>query len=129
MRQLALAVGVIMIVTTGAAGADNRFERSLRRLSPNERVVQLCDYTAMQRIRHAKGHYRPDRAVADARSQVTIDKNTVHARGGAFRSRGKWYALSYTCTASADKMKVVSFKYKIGAEIPQAKWAAYSLWQ
>lgn len=129
MRQLALAVGVIMIVTTSAAGADNRFERSLRRLSPGERLVQLCDYTAMQHIRHGKDHYRPDRAVADARSDVTIDKNTVRAKGGAFRSERKWYALSYTCTASPDNMKVLSFKYKIGPEIPQSQWAAYRLWQ
>ena len=61
--------------------------------------------------------------------QATIDKNTVRAEGGAFRSRRKWYELSYKCTASADNMKVLSFEYKIGPEIPQSKWTAYSLWE
>ena len=91
--------------------------------------MQLCDYTAMQHIRRDHRQFRPDRAVADARSRVYIDKNTVEAKGGAFRSKRKWYALSYKCTGGADNMKVLSFKYKIGAEIPQSKWALYSLWE
>lgn len=128
MRQLALAIGLVMLVAAGAAAAENRFERSLQRLSPGERLVQLCDYTVMQRIRHDHPQYRPDRAVADARSRVYINKDTVEAKGGAFRSRRKWYAMSYKCTASPDNMKVLSFKYKVGAEIPQSKWALYSLW-
>ena len=129
MRQLALAIGLVMLVGIGAAGAESRFERSLQRLSPGERLVQLCDYTAMKRIRHDHRQFRPDRAVADARSRASINKNTVDAKGGAFRSKRKWYALSYTCTGSSDNMKVRSFAYKIGEEIPQSKWALYSLWE
>ncbi|HZD90726.1 MAG TPA: DUF930 domain-containing protein [Pseudolabrys sp.] len=128
MRQTALAIGTILLIATGTAAAGNRFERSLLRLSPGERLVQLCDYTAMQHIRREHGDYRPDRAVADARSRVYINKDTVDAKGGAFRSKRKWYALSYKCTASPDDMKVRSFTYKIGPEIPQSKWALYSLW-
>ncbi len=129
MRQLALAIGLVVLVGAGVATAESRFERSLQRLSPGERLVQLCDYTAMQHIRHEHRQFRPDRAVADARSRVYINKNTVEAKGGAFRSKRKWYALSYTCSASPDNMKVRSFHYKVGAEIPQSKWALYSLWE
>lgn len=128
MRQLALAISMVTLIGAGAATAENRFERSLQRLTPAERLVQLCDYTAMKRIRKEHGKYRPDRAVADARDRVYINKNTVEAKGGAFRSRRKWYALSYTCTGSPEKMTIRSFKYRIGAEIPQSKWATYSLW-
>jgi len=103
-------------------------ERSLRMLAPGERLVQLCDYTAMQRIRHDHREFRPDRAVADGRSDPTFSKNTVIAKGGAFRSRDKWYALTFRCTASPDNMRVLKFSYKIGAEIPEEKWAAYGLW-
>ncbi len=129
MRQLALAIGLVMLVGAGAVAAENRFERSLKRLSPAERLVQLCDYTAMQRIRSQHGEYRPDRAVADARSRVYINGNIVEAKGGAFRSRRKWYALSYTCTGASGNLKVRSFKYNIGSEIPQSKWTLYSLWE
>ena len=31
--------------------------------------------------------------------------------------------------ASPESLKVLSFKYKVGAEIPQSKWATYSLWE
>ena len=129
MRRLVLALGLGLLVFAVSAAAETRFERSLLRLAPGERLVQLCDYTAMKRIRHDHRKFRPDRAVADAVGDPTIDKNTVIAKGGAFRSRKKWYALSFRCTASPDNMKVLSFTYQIGGEIPQDKWAAYGLWQ
>jgi Domain of Unknown Function (DUF930) len=129
MRRSALAIGLIFLVGASAAAAESGFQRSLRRLSPGERLVQICDYAAMQHIRKEHRQYRPDRAIADARSRVYINKNTVEAKGGAFRSRRKWYALSYTCTGSSDAMKVRSFAYKVGPEIPQSKWALYSLWE
>jgi hypothetical protein len=128
MRLIALTTGMTVLVTAGAA-AESRFERSLRMLAPTERLVQICDYTAMKRVHKDDHQYRPDRAVADATAQTRIIDNTVEASGGAFRSRGKWYRIAYTCKAAADNMKVLSFKYKIGSEIPESKWASYGLWQ
>jgi hypothetical protein len=128
MWRLALTLGLGLLTFAVSATAETRFERSLSRLAPGERLVQLCDYTAMQRIRRDHRGYRPDRAVADANGDPTVNKNTVIAKGGAFRSRRKWYALIFHCTASPDNMRVLSFTYKIGGEIPEAKWAAYGLW-
>jgi hypothetical protein len=125
---LGLAV-IAQLFVAEAGAADSRFEHSLRLLAPNERLIQLCDYTAMQRIRKQGRDYRPDRAIADATVQTRVVNNKVDAKGAAFRSRGKWYALSYSCAGSDDHMKILSFNYKIGAEIPQSKWAAYGLWQ
>jgi hypothetical protein len=128
MRRLALAI-TVFLVTTASVTAQSRFQRSLLRLTPTERLVQICDYAAMQRIHKDHRQYRPDRAVADAMTQTYIDKNTITAKGAAFRSHGKWYAISYTCTATSDNMQVRSFKYKIGGEIPESKWTSYGLWQ
>jgi hypothetical protein len=131
MRRLAPAIGIglVSVMTVTAATADSRIERSLRKLAPRERLVQLCDYTAMKRIRRENRKFRPDRAVADAMVETRISDDTVHAAGGAFRSRGKWYGLTYTCKASPETLKVESFTYKIGDEIPESKWASYGLWQ
>ena len=129
MRRFAPAIGIGLVLTATAAAADSRIERSLRKLAPRERLVQLCDYTAMKRIRHDNRKFRPDRAVADATTETRVGDDTVEAAGAAFRSRGKWYALSYTCKASAETLKVKSFTYKVGEEIPQSKWASYGLWQ
>jgi hypothetical protein len=129
MRVLALAIGTATVFAAHAAAADARFERSLKMLAPSERLEQLCDYTAMTRIRKDRRHFRPDRAVAGAMAEPRVSKHMIVAKGGAFRSRGKWYALSYSCTADAEHLKVLSFHYTIGAEIPENKWAGYGLWE
>jgi hypothetical protein len=129
MRAFGWAIGAVLLAAAQAAAAENRFERALHMLAPDERLEQLCDYTAMARIRKESGSFRPDRAVASATTEPRIREHTIEAEGGAFRSRGKWYALSFTCTASPDHMAVVSFRYTIGPEIPEAKWASDRLWQ
>ena len=128
MRAFGLAV-VAATITLVAAAADERFERSLQMLAPAERLEQLCDYTAMTRIRTEKKEFRPDRAVANAMAEPTTKADTIEVTGGAFRSKKKWYALSYRCTATSDHLKIVTFNYIVGEEIPEAKWASFGLWQ
>lgn len=128
MRVLALAIGGFILFAAHVAAADERFERILQRLDPSERLAQLCDYTAMTAIRKDGRHFRPDRAVAGARAEPQLRKDTIVAQGGAFRSHRKWYELSYTCTATPDHMTVTSFKYTVGKEIPETQWAGFGLW-
>lgn len=124
-----LVCGLAIVFTAHAVAAESHFERSLKLLAPGERLEQLCDYTAMTSIRKDARLYRPDRAVANATTDVKHKDHTIIAKGGAFRSRGKWYALSYTCTAEPDHLKIKTFHYTIGSEIPQSKWVSYGLWQ
>jgi hypothetical protein len=130
MRVLALAIGAAAtFVSCAAAAADARVERSLKMLAPRERLEQLCDYTAMKQIRKDQRKFRPDRAVAGATADPNVvDAHTIEAKGGAFRSGGKWYALNYRCSADIENLKVISFRYTVGAEIPETKWTAYGLW-
>jgi hypothetical protein len=128
MRAFGLAV-VAATITLAAAAADERFERSLQMLAPAERLEQLCDYTAMTRIRTEKKEFRPDRAVANAMAEPQTKADTIEVTGGAFRSKKKWYTLSYRCTSTPDHLKVVAFNYAVGEEIPEAKWASFGLWQ
>lgn len=130
MRAFGLAFGVLVVlVGLPAVAQEDRFERSLQMLAPDERLEQLCDYTAMVQIRKDAGNYRPDRAVANATAEPHLARDSIEAKGGAFRSHGKWYVVSYKCTTTPDHLTVTSFQYKIGPEIPEAKWAAYGLWQ
>jgi len=126
MRRLVLTIGAVLTLTAPAFAADQRFERSLKMLDPVDRLEQLCDYTAMQAIRKEHSPFRPDRAVAG--NEPHIKGDTIEATDGAFRSRKKWYVLSYSCTAAPDHLSVTSFKYKIGGEIPEESWASYGLW-
>ena len=128
MRAFGWAIGAFMLITAQGTAGGNRLDRSLQVLAPEERLEQLCDYTAMARIRKEIKDFRPDRALASATAEPRIRADTIEAKGGAFRSRGKWYALSFTCTATPDHMEVVAFRYTIGPEIPEANWAADGLW-
>jgi hypothetical protein len=129
MRKFGLAIAALIIVAGHAVAAESRFERSLKMLEPTERLQQVCDYTAMKKINDAPNGLRPDRAVGDARAQTIVNQHTLEAKGAAFRSHHIWYELSYTCTASPDHMKVLSFQFKIGPAIPESKWASYNLWK
>ena len=128
IRAFGLAVVATTIFGATAVAADGRFERSLKMLAPEERLEQLCDYTAMTRIRNEQKQFRPDRAVANATAEPKASGDTLEVSGGAFRSRKKWYALSYRCTATSDHMSVVAFRFTVGDEIPEAKWSTYGLW-
>jgi hypothetical protein len=128
MKRAGLALGAIVLMALPAYAENTRFERSLRALAPSARLEQLCDYTAMTKIR-AQGEHRPDRAVGYAISEGKVIGDTLVADGAAFRSRKKWYRLSYSCKTTPDRMKVLSFDYKVGPEIPEDKWSAYGLWK
>jgi hypothetical protein len=82
----------------------------------------------MTRIREQNKDYRPDRAVANAMAEPVTSNDTLEVSGGAFRSKKKWYALSYRCTATPDRMSVVAFHFTIGEPIPESKWSSYGLW-
>jgi len=126
---LSVAVGAaVPALPVWADGPDDKFEKALLKLDPSARLEQLCDYTALKQIRNDDKNFRPDRAVANAMAEPQVHQDTVEAKAGAFRSRKKWYAMTYTCAATPDHLKVTSFKYTIGAEIPETKWAGYGLW-
>ena len=128
MRAFGLAVVAATIAAATAVAAEGRFERSLKMLAPAERLEQLCDYTAMTRIREQSKDHRPDRAVAHAMAEPVVSGDTLEVSGGAFRSRKKWYALSYRCTATPDHLTIVTFRFTVGEEIPESKWASFGLW-
>jgi Domain of Unknown Function (DUF930) len=131
MRAFGLAIGAAIVLAAQAAVAaeDVRFEKSLKMIDPSERLEQLCDYTAMMQIRKDNAQHRPDRAVANAMGEPKVSGDTLKTSVGAFRSRKKWFALSFSCTAAPDHMSVISFQYTIGPEIPETQWAGYGLYQ
>jgi hypothetical protein len=101
---------------------------SLLKLAPEARLEQICDIEAMRRISR-DGAHRPDRAIAYALSDPRVEGDTLEASGGAFRSKGKWYGMSFTCRTTPDRMMVESFDYAIGSPIPQEEWPSHGLTQ
>lgn len=128
MIRSVVLLALLSPLAVHAAVADTRFEKSLRMLDPTTRLEQLCDFTALTRIDKDKT-FRADRAIGNALVDTKVTADTIEAKGAAFRSRGKWYQFAFTCRATPDHMKVLSFDYQLGAEIPEDKWQSYGLWR
>jgi hypothetical protein len=129
MKNTAAGAIAILLAATPALAMDARFAASLKRLDPQTRLEQVCDLEAMNRIDRDASPHHPDRAKTDVLSHPRHAGDTVTGTGGAFRSKGKWYAFSFTCKGTPDHMKVLSFSYRIGDAIPESKWAALGLWR
>jgi hypothetical protein len=101
----------------------------LQRIDPSERLEQVCEYAALTRIGRDKNQYRPDRVVIQAISPPKVKGDKMSGSGAALRSKGKWYQFDFTCQAAPDRLKVLSFSYDVGDEIPEEQWDKLGLWR
>jgi Domain of Unknown Function (DUF930) len=121
--------GIFFTTSASSFATDARTTESLHGLDPATRFDQVCDIEAMSRIKGGTTLFHPDRAITYAISSTKITGDVMEGSGGAFRSGGEWYQFSFTCRASPDRIKVLSFTYKIGSLIPRGKWEQYGLWR
>jgi len=124
----ALFILGLVFLAGSASAQDQRFLDSLRRVEPNTRLEQVCDYSVMSRISHDTKRV-VDRAKSDVTSPPSHLGNSVTASGGAFRSDGHWYLLTYVCKGTPDHLHVTSLQYKVGGLIPESKWSSLGLWR
>lgn len=129
------AIGLLALCTLALAplalspafAIDARIRSQLEKLTPEERLEQRCDIEAMDKI-DGKDGFRPDKVIAYAFGDPKLEGTTLKTRGAVFRSKGEWYRLSYKCEASADRLEVKTFNYKIGDMVPHEDWAAHYLY-
>ncbi|MCX8255613.1 hypothetical protein RHAL1_00262 [Beijerinckiaceae bacterium RH AL1] len=124
-----LALAPVYLSPSAAAAGDTyeHEKQVLMRIEPDTRLEQVCDWEAMKRISRATG-FRPDRAKSNITVPPTHYGTAMTATGGAFCSKGKWYALSFKCVGNGDRTKVLSLSFQIGAEIPKRRWDDLALW-
>ncbi|MFS8039302.1 DUF930 domain-containing protein [Xanthobacter sp. AM11] len=135
VRPLAPTQGVLIIAAclatlsafpAAAAGATGR-DAVMLHVDPAARVEQRCNARAMGEVSRADKDMRPEEVVAYAFAEPQQAPAAITAPGAAIRSHGRWYHLAYQCRTSTDGMDVVTFSYKLGAEVPRAEWAEHSL--
>jgi hypothetical protein len=97
------------------------------KLSPETRVEQRCDARAMGSVGREHKGFKPDEFVAYAFAETDMRGTRIKAPGGAVRSGGKWFRLSYVCETSADGLEIKSFVYQLGAEVPRSEWDQHYL--
>lgn len=132
-RVILASIFIVAIMAGGHVEASDRrqkqLENMLKRLDPATRLEQVCDVAAMSFIGRDHKEFRIDRSVVSALAEPSVKGNTLTGKGGAFRSRGKWYQYSFTCQATPERLRVLSFQYKVGDEIPEARWSQHGLYQ
>ncbi|EJT05027.1 DUF930 domain-containing protein [Rhizobium sp. CCGE 510] len=106
---------------------SRRAREALRGLAGSERNLQLCDLEALEQVRRVRPDMRPDTLAPYAMTPEKVSGDSVEVRGGAFRSKGKWYNVQFKCGLDAGSGKVTSFAFLVGDAIPQAEWQAHNL--
>lgn len=56
-----------------------------------------------------------------------VGGNSVEMKGGAFRSKRKWYNIQFKCELDAGSGEVVSFAFLVGDAIPRDEWQEHNL--
>lgn len=104
--------------------SNPRVKQALGKLSPTDRVIQICGIEALEQIRHHRPDIVPDMM---ARTGGALTESNLKMSGGAFRSRNNWYNLDFNCTINPKDMAVSSFQYAIGDTIPKKDWSRREL--
>jgi hypothetical protein len=126
-RGIATAIGLGLFMPVPVSAAS--LEDSLAKLTPEFRSHQACILRGLPAVRKERGLRRADRMKTSIFRPAVLDGTRLTAPGGAVRSAGHWYALSFTCDLSNNWMKATSFTFQLGAEIPQADWERLGLWR
>ncbi|MBP2548934.1 hypothetical protein J2858_001850 [Neorhizobium galegae] len=95
---------------------------ALGQLPPKRRLTQICSFEVAEQVARARPETTPDFIMPYGPSGGFIRNSTLDADGGAFRSGGRWFDVSFQCTVDMKTMKVTSFSYRLGGEVPQKDW-------
>ena len=133
LRAVVASVFVVLLLSGGSASASDKRQKQLefmlKRLDPATRLEQVCDVEAMKQIARDHREFRIDRSVVSAVAEPRVKGDTLIGQGAAFRSKGKWYQYAFSCHATPDRLRVISFEYKLGDEIPETQWSKHGLYQ
>ncbi len=114
----------LMVSPSFAMNASEKAQ--LEKLDPETRLEQRCDVEAMERITREQ-KFSVDKVLAYAFSDPVTKENSIQADGAAFRSRERWYKLSFVCETDQDHINIISFRYTIGDEVPHSQWDRHYL--
>ncbi len=127
MRIIGVMLLLSVALASPARAMDTGAAQELERLDPQTRLEQRCDLEAMERIHKDPAKLVPDELVAYAFAEPNIKGDKIRSAGAAFRSKGEWYHLSYTCSTSPDHMTILTFQYAIGQIVPHSEWSHHYL--
>jgi hypothetical protein len=124
-----IALFVSLMLAAPSAMAAGPMDSMLEKLAPDERAHQVCILRGFDIVRKDAQLRGADRMKTSIFGRAVLAGTTLSANGGAVRVKGHWYALSFSCTLTADLLKATTFSYHLGKEIPKPRWEDLGLWQ
>ena len=125
-----VAVGVVALsFAISTSATPEPVEKILAALPPEFRAHQACILRGMDIAKREPLLRKADRMKTSILNQAVLDGTRLAAKGGAVRSGGRWYALSFSCDLTSDLMKATSFSYVLGKEIAERDWEQLGLWR
>jgi hypothetical protein len=118
----AFSCGVAALPAQAKSLADQ-----LKMLAPDARAEQNCNAQVSDHIRREHKEFKPDEVVAYAFGDVKTRGTELSASGAAFRSRKKWYRVSYQCRVTPDGLGIETFTYTLGPNVPREAWSEHYL--
>lgn len=112
--------GVRKLYSQGATG-DALATSSMSGVPRDQRVANLCGSVLNQELRDAS--YSP-KWLPSIPLKVG---NVLAPPEAAFSTTTTWYRLGFRCEVDADATRVLSFSFRVGAEIPPGEWARLRL--
>lgn len=104
-----------------------RIRRTFGTLADSEKLMQLCNIEGLEQLRRVAPDTDPDTLVPYAMADPMSVGLTLTAPGAAFRSRRKWYGVSFTCAVAPDLQGVTAFAFTLGESIPEDQWEEHNL--
>ncbi|WP_213215816.1 DUF930 domain-containing protein [Roseibium polysiphoniae] len=97
----------------------------LRQSTSNEQMVQVCNSEAMEQVAASDSGPVPEKVIAYASEEISLNDLDIEAPGAAIRRAGRWYELHYNCQVRLEGWEVQSFAHAVGEEIP--RWRSEDL--
>jgi hypothetical protein len=127
VKGIAAVLGLCLCVPSVASARS--LEQALEHLPPEFRSHQACILKGLSAVRREPRLRRADRMKTSIFSKAVLDGTKLTAKGGAVRSSGHWYSLSFHCDLTKDWMKAKTFSFELGKEIPEKDWEKLGLWR
>jgi len=112
--------GVRKLYSHGATG-DALATSAMSEVPRDQRVANLCGSVLNQELRDAS--YSP-KWLPSIPLKVG---NVLSPPEAAFSTSTTWYRLSFRCEVDTDATRVLSFNFRVGAEIPPGEWGRLRL--
>lgn len=128
LKKVALGVAAVGLCGSSTASAAS-LEDSLGKLAPEFRAHQACITRGLDHVRRVSALKKADRMKTSIFSRAVFDGPKLIAKGGAVRSAGHWYAISFSCDMTSNWMKATTFSFQLGPEIPEMNWERLGLWR